>query len=110
MARWQVLLANYDIVYMTKKVVKGSVIDHLVDHVVEDYESLNFDHSDKDMPIISPEKKQYPVLIRLQFKCTNNTTEYIAYIISLIAILKLKFRKLDIYRNSLLIICQVNRE
>ena len=38
-ARWQVLLAEYDIVYMTRKVVKGSVIaDHLADHAVEDYE------------------------------------------------------------------------
>jgi len=39
-ARWQVLLAEYDIVFMMRKVVKESVI---VDHVVEDYELLNFD-------------------------------------------------------------------
>ena len=38
-ARWQVLLAEYDIVYMTRKAVKGSVIaDHLADHAMEDYE------------------------------------------------------------------------
>jgi len=49
-------------------------------------------------------------LIRLQFKYTNNTTEYIAYIIGLKVILKLKVEKLDVYRNSLLIICQVNGE
>jgi len=24
--------------------------------------------------IISPNRKQYPVLIKLQFECTNNTT------------------------------------
>jgi hypothetical protein len=31
--RWQVLLAEYDIVYMTRKAMKGSVIaDHLADY------------------------------------------------------------------------------
>jgi hypothetical protein len=30
-AKWQVLLAEYEIVYMTRKILKGSVIaDHLV--------------------------------------------------------------------------------
>jgi len=43
-ARWQVLVAEYDIVYMTRKAVKGSVIvDHLADHAMEDYEPLKFD-------------------------------------------------------------------
>jgi hypothetical protein len=37
-ARWKVLLVEYDIVYMTRKTVKGSVIaDHLADHAMEDY-------------------------------------------------------------------------
>jgi len=44
-----VLLVKYDIVYMTMKVVKGSVIvDHLPDHVVEDYEPLNFELPGED--------------------------------------------------------------
>jgi hypothetical protein len=42
--RCQVLLAEYDIVYMTRKAVKGSVIiDHLADHSMEDYEPFKFD-------------------------------------------------------------------
>ena len=109
--RWKVLLLEYDIVYMTRKAIKGSVIiDHLVDQTVDDYEPLNFDLLNKNMPITSQEKKQYPILIRLQFKFTNNTTEYKAYIIYLKAILKLKVRKIDVYGNSLLIICQVKGE
>jgi len=49
-ARWQVLQAEYDIVYMTRKAVKGSVIhDHLADHAMEDYEPLNFDFPDEDV-------------------------------------------------------------
>jgi hypothetical protein len=49
-ARWQVLLVEYDIVYMTRKAVKGSVIVyHLADHVMKDYEPLNFDFPDEDV-------------------------------------------------------------
>jgi ribonuclease HI len=33
--------------------------------------------------IISLEKKQYHVSVRLQFECTNNMAEYKAYIIGL---------------------------
>ena len=41
--RWQVLLMEYNIVYMTRKVVKESVVvDHLAGHALEDYEVLNF--------------------------------------------------------------------
>jgi hypothetical protein len=95
-ARWQVLLAEYDIVYITRKVVKGNVItDHLADHAREDYESLKFDFLDEDVlsveerkldwwtmyfdgdvnvcgnragaMIISLNKKKYSVLVKLQF-------------------------------------------
>jgi hypothetical protein len=52
-ARWQVLSAEYDIVFMTRKAVKGSVIaDHLADHAMENYESLNFDLPDKNVIVI----------------------------------------------------------
>jgi hypothetical protein len=35
---------------MTRKAVKGSVIaDHLADHAMEDYESLDFDFPDEDV-------------------------------------------------------------
>ena len=43
-------MIEYDIIYMTKKAVKGSIIaDHLVDNVVEDYELLYFDLPDEDV-------------------------------------------------------------
>jgi hypothetical protein len=49
-ARWQVLLAKDDIVYMIRKVVKGSAIaDHLADNAVEDYEPLDFDFLDENV-------------------------------------------------------------
>ena len=46
----EVLLAEYEIIYMTRKTVKGSVIaDHLADHAMEDYEPLNFDFPDENV-------------------------------------------------------------
>jgi hypothetical protein len=41
-AKCKVLLVEYNIVYMTRKVVKESTIaDNLTNYVVEDYELLN---------------------------------------------------------------------
>ncbi|KAG5227324.1 Integrase, catalytic core [Salix suchowensis] len=132
-ARWQVLLSEYDIVYMTRKAVKGSVIaDHLADHAMDDYEPLDFDFPDEDVfsveegklgwwtmyfdgavnvcgngagaVIISPDKKQYPVSTKLQFGCTNNTAEYEACILGLETALELNVKKIDVYGDSMLII------
>jgi len=60
--------------------------------------------------IISPNKKQYLVSIKLQFECTNNTAEYKACMIGLEVVLELKTKKFDIYGDSMLIICQVKGE
>ena len=60
--------------------------------------------------IISPDKKQYPVSVKLHFECTNNTAEYEACILGLEAALELKIKKLDVYGDSMLIICQVKGE
>jgi len=60
--------------------------------------------------IISPNKKQYLVLIKLQFECTNNTAKYKACILGLEAVLEFKTKKLDVYEDSMLIIYQVKGE
>jgi ribonuclease HI len=105
---------------------------------MEDYESLDFDFPDEDVlaieeeksdwwimyfdgavnvcgngaraVIISPDKKQYLVSVKLQFGCTNNTAEYEACILGLEAALKLNIRKIDMYGDSMLIICEVKGE
>lgn len=47
------LLVEYDIVYMTRKVVKDSTIAyHLVDNVIEDYKPLDFDLLDEDILVV----------------------------------------------------------
>jgi hypothetical protein len=55
--RWQVLLVEYDIVYMIRKAVKGSVIvDHLEDNTIEDYEPLNFYFLYEDVLVVEKKK------------------------------------------------------
>lgn len=123
-----------------KAVKESAIADHLTDNVVKDYESLYFNLPDEDVLVIesgggandqwtmyfdgvlnvawneneavtiSPKKKQYHVLVMLQFECTNNTNKYEAYIISLEATLKPRVGKLNVYRDLVLIICQVKGE
>ncbi len=48
LAKWQVILSQYDIVYMTRKAVKGSVIaDLLAENPINDYEALDFEFPDE---------------------------------------------------------------
>ncbi|XP_052481174.1 uncharacterized protein LOC128035467 [Gossypium raimondii] len=50
MARWQVLLFEFDIVYVSQKAIKGSAIaDFLASRALEDYEPLNFDFPNEDL-------------------------------------------------------------
>ncbi|XP_057962219.1 uncharacterized protein LOC131153777 [Malania oleifera] len=56
-ARWQMLLTEYDITYMTRKVIKGSaIVEYLADKAVEDYQPMEFDFPIKDIDLISQEE------------------------------------------------------
>jgi len=40
-ARWQMLLSEYDILYVTQKAIKGSALaDYLAYQPIEDYQSM----------------------------------------------------------------------
>ncbi|KAK5833143.1 hypothetical protein PVK06_016956 [Gossypium arboreum] len=50
MARWQILLSEFDIVYVNQKAVNGSAIaDFLASRALEDYEPLSFDFPNEDL-------------------------------------------------------------
>ncbi|XP_012468955.1 uncharacterized protein LOC105787042 [Gossypium raimondii] len=50
MARWQIFLSEFDIVYISQKAVKGSAIaDFLTSQALEDYEPLDFDFPNEDL-------------------------------------------------------------
>ena len=49
-ARWQMILTEYDIQYTTQKAIKGSVLaDHLAHQAIEDYQPMRFDFPDEDI-------------------------------------------------------------
>ncbi|KAA3481966.1 gag/pol polyprotein [Gossypium australe] len=50
MARWQILLSEFDIIYVNQKAVKGSATaDFLASRALEDYEPLDFDFPNEDL-------------------------------------------------------------
>ena len=52
-ARWQVLLSEYDIQYLSQKTIKGStIVKFLVDQTEEKYESMKLEFSDEDLLVI----------------------------------------------------------
>ncbi|KAK5784645.1 hypothetical protein PVK06_039171 [Gossypium arboreum] len=54
MARWQILLFEFDIVYVNHKAVKGSAIaDFLASRALEDYEPLNFNFPNEDLMCVA---------------------------------------------------------
>ncbi|XP_050909952.1 uncharacterized protein LOC127123821 [Lathyrus oleraceus] len=52
-SRWQMMLTEYDIQYVTHKAIKGSVLnDYLSHQPVEGYQSIKFDFPDEDIMFI----------------------------------------------------------
>ena len=52
-ARWQVLLSKFDILYVSQKAIKESAIaDFLVERANEKYEPMSFDFSDEDLMVV----------------------------------------------------------
>ena len=53
-ARWQMILTEYDIQYTTKKAIKGSVLaDHLAHQAVDDYQTMNFEFPDENIMVVT---------------------------------------------------------
>ncbi|XP_057953992.1 uncharacterized protein LOC131148291 [Malania oleifera] len=56
MARWQMLLTEYDITYVMRKAIEGSAIaKYLADRAVNDYQPMEFDFLDQDIDSINQE-------------------------------------------------------
>ncbi|XP_077221700.1 uncharacterized protein LOC143855469 [Tasmannia lanceolata] len=138
-ARWLLLLSKFDITYVTQKSVKGRVIaEQLADAPVEENAFLKAEFHDEEIMeleeetpstkwlmyfdgavnnqgqgvgtvLVSPKKEYILISIKLQFECTNNMAEYEACIAGLEAALALRVQDIDVFGDSILIICQINR-
>ncbi|GAU51898.1 hypothetical protein TSUD_416830, partial [Trifolium subterraneum] len=61
-ARWQMLLSEYDIEYRTQKAIKGSILaDHLAHQPVEDYQPIKFDFPDVEIMYLKMKDCDEPV-------------------------------------------------
>ncbi|XP_058725708.1 uncharacterized protein LOC131597002, partial [Vicia villosa] len=115
LARWQMLLSEYDIQYVTQKAIKGSVLaDHLAHQPLEEYQSMKFDFPDEDIMKLDdnegPEPGERWTLTfdaRICFDCTNNVAEYEACIMGLEAAIDMRIKILEVYGDSALVIHQV---
>ncbi|XP_027927575.1 uncharacterized protein LOC114184465 [Vigna unguiculata] len=103
LARWQMLLSEYDIVYVTQKAVKGSALaEYLAQQPIEDYQSMQPEFPDEDIlalfgekegaVLISPENHFIPMTTRLCFSCTNNVAEYEACAMGILAAIESKLK------------------
>src|ERR1051325_4092247 len=53
-ARWKMILTEYDIQYTTQKAIKVSVLaDHLAHQVIDDYQSMHFEFPDEDVLLVT---------------------------------------------------------
>ena len=60
-ARWQMVLIEYDIQYTTKKAIKGSELaDHLAHQAVDDYKYMNFEFPDENIMLVTDCEKLGP--------------------------------------------------
>ena len=56
-ARWQVLLSEFDIVYVTQKEIKGSaLVDYLAQQPINDYQPMHPEFPDEDIMTLFEEE------------------------------------------------------
>ncbi|KAK5835267.1 hypothetical protein PVK06_010954 [Gossypium arboreum] len=75
MDRWQILLFEFDIVYVNQKIVKWSaIVDFLASGALEDYEHLNVDFPNEDLLHVVTIKKdaQDRYIWKLNFDGASN--------------------------------------
>ncbi|XP_016721868.1 uncharacterized protein [Gossypium hirsutum] len=110
MARWQILLSEFDIVYVNQKAVKGSAIaDFLASRALEDYKPLNFDFSNEGLMYVATTEegalKELPW--KLNFDGASNA---VACIMGIRAAIERKIKVLEVYGDFALVIYQLKGE
>ncbi|XP_050222401.1 uncharacterized protein LOC126672494 [Mercurialis annua] len=136
LGRWLLLLSEFDIQYIPKKVIKGrAVADFLAQNPVDDSEVIDFSFPDEDIRqidigkwkmyfdgaanksgagigviLVSPEGEWMPLSKRLDFWATNNMSEYEAFIFGLESLISIGIKHAEFFGDSSLVIKQVGKE
>src|SRR5918999_367749 len=133
MSQWMVLLAEFNLKFVSEKSIKGSVVFEFLDDSPDEASYEDFDFPDEELLmtedeswtlyfdgasnqkgagigvlLVSPQDKHIPMSVKLDFNVTNNAAEYEACIIGLNAAVALNVQKLRVYGDSSLIINQIS--
>ncbi|XP_058185730.1 uncharacterized protein LOC131302955 [Rhododendron vialii] len=134
MAQWLLMLAEFELKYVTRKSVKGRVVaKFLADCPVEGGEDAEFKFPDEDVMtlvedvwklyfdraanqkgfgigvlLIAPNGSHIPLAFKLNFEVTNNQAEYKACIVGMEATIKIRIEKLEVVGDSNLVVSQAN--
>uniref|UniRef100_A0A2N9FPS7 Integrase catalytic domain-containing protein n=1 Tax=Fagus sylvatica TaxID=28930 RepID=A0A2N9FPS7_FAGSY len=114
-ARWQVLLSEFDILFVARKGDQGTGHSRLLGRLPVRAVRVNGLRSSQTKigigaVLVSPKGQQTPIAVKLGFDCTNNMTEYEACIVGLQAALEFGAYELEVFGDSLLIVSQTNGE
>ncbi|KAM1692465.1 hypothetical protein ACFX2K_032071 [Malus domestica] len=134
LAKWALLLNQYEIIYISAKAVKGQALaDFLADHPILADWKISDDLPDEDMFYInifpkwtmffdgsargdgagagvvfmSPQRQILPYSFQLSELCSNNVAEYQALIIGLQMAINMEIIAFEVYGDSKLIINQL---
>ncbi|XP_058068469.1 uncharacterized protein LOC131217549 [Magnolia sinica] len=73
-AKWQLLLSEFDITYVTQKAIKGQALaDHLAAHSLPDYQPVKTFFSDEDILLIKEEEEMKAGVWTLFFDGAENS-------------------------------------
>ncbi|XP_074318681.1 uncharacterized protein LOC141655504 [Silene latifolia] len=111
LAKWAMLLKQYDLVFVPQKAVKGQAIaDFFIDHPSA---RMYFDGAARQdgagagVVFVTPQNHLMPYAFTLTQLCTNNMAEYQALILGLQMAIEIGVRDMDIYGDSELVVNQV---
>ncbi|XP_074266119.1 uncharacterized protein LOC141588585 [Silene latifolia] len=133
LAKWAMLLKQYDLVFVPQKVVKGQAIaDFFVDHPGAEWEisddlqgeeifyvdvlppwQMYFDGAARKdgagagVVFVTPQNHLMPYSFTLTQLCSNNMAEYQALILGLQMAIEIGVRDMDIYGDAKLVVNQV---
>ena len=134
LSRWLILLVEFNLKYMARKTIKGSIVsDFWAENPIEGEDGKE-DFSDEDILdvglgtwkmyfdgavnqywngigilLITLEGSHITLAINLNFEATNNMVEYKACIAKMEAIQELRVKKTEIFGDSTLVIAQAQK-
>ncbi|XP_030964979.1 uncharacterized protein LOC115986274 [Quercus lobata] len=134
LSRWLIWLEEFNLKYMARKTIKGSIVSNFCAENPIEGEDGKEDFPDEDILdielriwkmyfdgvvnqhgngigilLITPEGSHIPLAIKLNFQATNNMAEYEACIAEMEALRELEVKEAEVFGDSTLVIAQAQK-